>query len=99
MRLASPWLAVLIAFPAFAQETDRGKLLYETHCGGCHYERVHQRVRSDVKDLADLRDTVARWSGQTKHGFTVEEIEQVVQYLNASHYRFGLPPDMLRRGR
>jgi mono/diheme cytochrome c family protein len=78
--------------PASAQDTDRGKLLYETHCGTCHYERVHQRIRPSVRDLDQLRDMVARWAPQTKHRFTLDEHEAVVQYLNESHYRFGLPP-------
>lgn len=99
MRLASACVMLSLALPAFAQDPAPGRLLYETHCGGCHYERVHQRVRSDVKDLDGLRDTVARWADQTKHRFTVQEIEEVVQYLNASHYRFGLSPDVPRRGR
>ena len=98
MRLAS--LCVLLGPGlAWAQDPVPGRLLYETHCGGCHYERVHERARSDVKGLADLRDTVARWATQTKHPFTLDEIENVVQYLNESHYRFGLPPDLQRRGR
>ena len=85
-------LSVLLAAAqsVAAQEPERGRLLYQTHCGTCHYERVHQRIRSDVKDIADLRDTVARWAKETKHRFTLDEIEEVVQYLNRSHYRFGL---------
>lgn len=98
MRLASLWV-VLVPGLTWAQDPAPGRLLYETHCGGCHYERVHERTRSDVKGLADLRDKVARWSEQTKHRFTLDEIEGVVQYLNESHYRFGLSPDMQRRGR
>ena len=99
MRLASLCLC-LIPGMAWAQDPAPGRLLYETYCGGCHYERVHERTRSDVKSLADLRDTVARWASQTKHPFTLGEIESVVQYLNESHYRFGLPPDVgQRRGR
>jgi hypothetical protein len=35
---------------------------------------------------------VARWAPQTKRQFTLDEREQVVQYLNESHYRIGLPP-------
>ena len=97
MRLASLLIFLLPAM-AWAQDTARGRVLYETHCGACHYERVHQRVRSEVKGLADLRDTVARWAAQTKHRFTLDELESVVQYLNESHYRFGLPPDLPRRG-
>ena len=90
MRRLSLFLLLLPAAVS-AQEAGQGRLLYETHCGGCHYERVHQRLRSDVKDLADLRDAVARWSKQTKRSYTLDELESIVQYLNESHYRFGLP--------
>jgi mono/diheme cytochrome c family protein len=86
-------IALLIAASsAGAQDPGRGKLLYETHCGGCHYERVHDRLRSKIGDLADLRDEVARWAPQTKRQFTLDEREDIVQYLNESHYRIGLAP-------
>jgi mono/diheme cytochrome c family protein len=90
MRRAS-LLVLLFPLAAAAQDADSGRVLYQTHCGGCHYERVHQRLRSEVKDLADLRDMVARWAPQTRRSFTLEEREDIVQYLNESHYRFGLP--------
>lgn len=93
MSKSMRWLAVaaLAAGGAQAQDLERGKLLYETQCGECHYERVHDRIKSDVKDLANLRDTVARWAKRTKQkSFTLDELEDIVQYLNASHYRFGL---------
>lgn len=91
MRRASLFLLV---FPGvvLAQDPTRGRVLYEMHCGTCHYERVHQRARTAVKDISDLRDMVARWAAQTKHPFTLDELEDVVQYLNESHYRFGLAP-------
>ena len=98
MRPAS-LLLLLLPLAAGAQDAASGRVLYETHCGGCHYERVHQRIRSDVRDLADLRDTVARWAAQTKRSYTLDELESIVQYLNESHYRFGLAPDLPRRGR
>ncbi len=79
----------LVALPAIAQDAGRGKLLYETHCGGCHYERVHQRDRakSSVKSMSDLRDEVARRAGQTGRPFTLEDLEDVAEYLNRSHYK------------
>jgi mono/diheme cytochrome c family protein len=98
MRLLSALLA-LVPLAASGQDAATGKVLYETHCGGCHYERVHQRIRSDVHGLGDLRDTVARWAAQTKRTYTMDELENIVQYLNESHYRFGLAPDIPRRGR
>ncbi|HWV89992.1 MAG TPA: hypothetical protein VNZ59_07915 [Burkholderiales bacterium] len=85
-------LFLLLPAAAAAQDAERGRLLYQTYCGGCHYERVHDRLRSEVKDLSDLRDMVARWAPQTKRSFTLDEREDITQYLNESHYRIGLPP-------
>ena len=85
-------LFLLLPAAASAQDAERGRLLYQTYCGGCHYERVHDRLRSEVKDLSDLRDMVARWAPQTKRRFTLDEREDITQYLNESHYRIGLPP-------
>jgi mono/diheme cytochrome c family protein len=90
-----PGVLVLLAWTlsAAAQEdVQRGKVMYETHCGGCHYERVHDRARTKIGGLADLRDEVSRWAPQTGRRFTLNEREDVVQYLNESHYRFGLAP-------
>jgi hypothetical protein len=91
MRLAS-LLVLMLPLGAMAQDAAEGRQLYETYCGGCHYERVHDRLRTEVKDLADLRDMVARWAPQTKRRYTPAELENIAQYLNESHYRFGLPP-------
>ena len=90
------WALVAVAllpFAAAAQDAERGRLLYQTHCGGCHYERMHdERLRPAVRDLADLRDMVAQWAPQTKRRFTLDELSDVVDYLNETHYRFGLAP-------
>ena len=91
MTRASLLLLLLLAFAATAQDAERGRLLYQTYCGGCHYERVHDRLRTEVKDLSDLRDMVTRWAPQTKRSFTLDEREDIVQYLNETHYRIGLP--------
>jgi mono/diheme cytochrome c family protein len=91
MRFAS-LLLLLFPLAAAAQDAARGRVLYEAYCGGCHYERVHDRLRTEVKDLSDLRDMVTRWAPQTKYRFSLDEREDVVQYLNESHYRIGLPP-------
>jgi len=89
MRLCAAASALLIAFPAQAQDAERGRLLYQTYCGDCHYERVHQRTgeKTQVKNLSNLRDTVARWAPATKYRFSMDEREDVVEYLNRSHYR------------
>ena len=79
-----------VALPAAAQDAGRGKLVYETQCGGCHYARVHERARADsiVKSMSDLRDQVALRAGQTGRPFTLEDLEDVAEYLNRSYYKF-----------
>lgn len=91
MRLLS-LLALLLPACAWAQDAERGRVLYQTHCGGCHYERVHDRLRPAVKELSELRDMVAQWAPQTKRTYSLDELEDIVQYLNETHYRFALPP-------
>jgi len=76
---------------ALGADSSRGRLLYENHCGGCHYERVHERQRTDVKSLGALWETVLRWAPQTKANLSRADLEDIVEYLNESHYRIGLP--------
>jgi mono/diheme cytochrome c family protein len=80
--------AALAGVTAHAENPQRGQQLYETYCGGCHYERVHSRSRenSSVHSLEDLRTEVTRWAGQTRQRYTREDIEDIVAYLNRSHY-------------
>jgi len=86
-------LGAALCASAQAQNAEQGRVLYETYCNECHYERVHDRLRSDVKDLADLRDVVWRRAREVKRrGFSLGELDDITEYLNTSHYRFGLAP-------
>lgn len=82
-------LAVALAPAALAQDAARGKQLYETHCLACHYERIHkrERERSLVRTLAGLRLEVARRAELTGRPFAVEDLDDIAEYLNRSHYR------------
>ncbi|HEX5094041.1 MAG TPA: hypothetical protein VFV84_15265 [Burkholderiales bacterium] len=93
MRAAALLLA-LAAVPAAAQDADRGRLLYETQCGTCHYERVHQRPRerAKVQSLAQLRDEVYLRAGQTGRPFTLQDLSDLVAYLDRSYYGFAVKP-------
>ena len=90
LRIGAVVLLLAAALPARAQDAVRGKQLYETHCSGCHYERLHQRERSRsrVGSLAELRVEVARRAGQVKRPFTLEDLDDIAEYLNRAHYRF-----------
>jgi len=85
------WASFLFgALGAAAQDVERGKVLYRTHCGTCHTERTHdERLRPAVRDLAELRAMVAQWAPHSKRQYTLDELEDIVQYLNETHYRFG----------
>jgi mono/diheme cytochrome c family protein len=82
-------LLALLALPAAAQDAQRGRNLYETHCLSCHYERIHKRdpSRSLVRNLAQLRLEVAQRAAGTGQRFTIEDLEDITEYLNRSHYR------------
>ena len=87
MKSIASLLLLALALPLQAQDLQRGKLLYETHCATCHTERLHGREKTAVKNMADLRDMVALWAKQTKRSFTVDELEDIAQHLNRSHYQ------------
>jgi hypothetical protein len=83
-------LVLMVAMPAWAQDAQRGKLIYEAQCLTCHYERIHQRdpSRSLVRTLAQLRLEVAQRAASTGQRFTIEDLDDIAEYLNRSHYRF-----------
>jgi len=77
------------ALPSHAQDADRGKLLYETHCLSCHYERIHKRdpARSLVRSIASLKIEVGRRADQTGQRFTIQDLDDIAEYLARSHYK------------
>ena len=78
-----------IALPSQAQDADRGKLLYETHCLSCHYERIHKRdpARSLIRSFASLKIEVGRRAEQTGQRFTIQDLDDIAEYLARSHYK------------
>lgn len=90
MRSARP-LAILVlavaAETAAGADAARGKVLYETHCGGCHYEKLHKRQSSPINSIAALKLEVVKWSRQTGRSFAVQELDDIAEHLNRTHYR------------
>ena len=84
-------IAVLaaIALPSQAQDAGRGKLLYEAHCLSCHYERIHKRdpARSTIRSHTALRVAVGRWAGQVRRPLSIEDTDDIAEYLSRSHYK------------
>jgi hypothetical protein len=72
---------------AFGADAQPGRLLYETHCGTCHYEKLHERKTSAISTIVALKVEVAKWAAQTNRRFTQAELDDIAEYLNQSHYR------------
>lgn len=92
MRLspaALGFVVLLIAPATHAAEAERGRLLYETHCLGCHESAVHVREQRRVKSAPALRAEVAARAQAAGLRWTAEDIDDVVRYLDRRYYRLG----------
>lgn len=67
---------------------ERGRALYENHCVVCHTPKVHRRVPPLPLRTDDLRFIVNLWAKQQGLSWSREDVEDVVFYLDRTHYRF-----------
>jgi mono/diheme cytochrome c family protein len=92
--ITSASLLLLLPLATAAQEgpdVSRGRLLYETHCATCHTERLHTRENSIIRSYGALRAEVVRRAALTNRRFSPDELEDIIEYLDRSHYRLDLP--------
>ena len=89
-RVAAVIFCAAAGSPASAQDPKRGQALYELNCLTCHYERIHKREpsKSLVRTEAQLRVEVANRAALTRQRFTIEDLDDIAEYLNRSHYKF-----------
>jgi len=85
-------IALAWAGAAPAADRERGRILYEARCGGCHAESVHGRAKRVATDFEAVVGWVRRWSGSLGLGWTDDEVRGVAAHLNARYYRFACPP-------
>jgi mono/diheme cytochrome c family protein len=86
--LAAGGLAGAPAAPgAELPDLERGRALYENHCVVCHTAKVHRRAAPLPLRLDDLRYIVNLWASQQGLGWSRDDIEDVVYYLDRTHYR------------
>lgn len=92
MHLASVAALLLLAGAVQAQGIDRGRLLYDTYCGTCHTERLHDREKSLIRSYGSLKDEVYRRADLvTNRRFSADELEDIIEFLDRSHYRLDVP--------
>lgn len=90
MRPAELCISICLAagsMQALAADPQQGKVLYETYCGTCHYEKLHERKATLIDTFAALKVQVAKWSPQVNRSFSPAELDDIAEYLNQSHYR------------
>lgn len=71
-----------------AADSARGRLVYETRCVACHDRSVHARATRTASSCEQVRAQVVRWAQQSGGGWSEEEIDDVVLWLNERYYRF-----------
>jgi hypothetical protein len=76
---------------AGAADRERGRILYEASCGGCHGDSVHGREKRLATDFAAVRGWVLRWSANLGLAWTNDEVDDVTIHLSARYYRFPCP--------
>jgi hypothetical protein len=78
----------LAAGAGHAQTTNRGQLLYSTHCVECHTSQMHWRAQRLARDWDSLREQVTRWQGTARLQWSADDIDAVTRHLNDTVYRF-----------
>ena len=85
-KVAFMLMALFVASTTFA--SDRGELLYDNHCQGCHSKAIHTRIDRQATSPELLRAWVMSMAIHNKLGWSEEEIADITAYLNRSIYRF-----------
>jgi len=81
-------LLMLSALNAAASDTAKGKALVAERCTGCHDDRVYTRPNRIVHSLRDLHGRVKFCDSAANAGFSEQDIDDVVGYLNHTYYKF-----------
>ena len=78
----------LFCSAAPAADSARGKALFDENCTDCHGIEKFTRKDRHVRSLKKLKTQV--WNCQDGAGYdwTQEQIDDVVEYLNAAFYHF-----------
>lgn len=68
--------------------SPRGAFLYENQCTSCHKSTVHIREKRKARSLDEVRGFIERWADTLKLEWRKEDIDEVLEYLNATYYHY-----------
>jgi formate transporter len=78
--------------PANGGDFERGKLLYNARCVGCHDKSVHNRAARTALTIEGIKAQVRRWDKFMEGGWREEEVNDVTTYLNELYYQYPCTP-------
>lgn len=81
-----------VATAVGAGDLERGKLLYNARCVGCHDKSVHVRESRKALTIEGIRAQVRRWDAFMGGAWGQAEVDDVATYLNELYYKFPCPP-------
>ena len=97
-HLSAPALAVaaLLLLPllsahaasAYIPNIDRGRMLYEQQCVQCHTPNIHSRPNKLPLTRSELFGIIDEMRRISNLGWTPDEIDDVMEYLNQTRYHF-----------
>jgi len=71
-----------------AKSVAKGKALHEAKCLGCHDTRQYTRKNRIVHTYEDLHSRVEFCDANLNAGFTFDDMDDIVSYLNTEFYKF-----------
>jgi len=81
--------------PAHAVDLKNGKIKHDENCTSCHISKygkdgsgIYTRKDRFVKNYSMLVQRVKACDINTNAGFHDDEVENVIEYLNSSYYKF-----------
>ncbi len=78
----------ILSSPVMAADAAKGKALHDAKCQGCHDTRQYTRKNRIVHTFEDLHARVEFCDSASSAGFTLDDIDDVVAYLNQEFYKF-----------
>ncbi len=71
-----------------AASAAKGKKLHEAKCFGCHDTRQYTRKNRIIHTYEDLHARVEFCDSASNAGFSFDDLDDVVTYLNTEFYKF-----------
>jgi len=71
-----------------APNVAHGKILHNKNCTGCHDNRLYTRPNRIIHTFADLHARVQFCDAAANANFSLDDLNDVVEYLNTHFYKF-----------